>query len=81
MSFYSFLFVLFCIGLLLILTFIGWWIYIHTSPFHIAVNRIPGPANLPLIGNTLEIAGGLEGSTINVIPMHHSLITRVQRSA
>ncbi|XP_032789185.2 cytochrome P450 4C1 [Daphnia magna] len=48
------------IGLLVIFAYIGWWLYIRTSPFHIAVNRIPGPKSLPFIGNTFEIAGGLE---------------------
>ncbi|XP_046450414.1 cytochrome P450 4C1-like isoform X3 [Daphnia pulex] len=60
MSVYSY-FVAFCVvALLLILAYIGWWIYIHTSPFHVAVNRIPGPKYLPLIGNALELAGGLD---------------------
>ena len=61
------LFVAFCVlGLLLILAYIGWWIYIQTSPFHVAVNRIPGPKYLPLIGNALEIAGGLDREYQNV---------------
>jgi cytochrome P450 family 4 len=60
MSVYSY-FVAFCVvALLLILAYIGWWIYIHTSRFHVAVNRIPGPKYLPLIGNALELAGGLD---------------------
>jgi hypothetical protein len=60
MTVYS-LFVAFCVlGLLLILAYVGWWIYIHISPFHVAVNRIPGPKYLPLIGNALDIAGGLD---------------------
>lgn len=48
------------VGLLLILAYTGWWIYIHTSPFHVAINRIPGPKYLPLIGNSLEMFGGLD---------------------
>ena len=60
MSVYS-VFVAFCVlGLLFILAYIGWWVYIHTSSFHVAVNRIPGPKYLPLIGNALEVAGGLD---------------------
>ena len=60
MSVYSY-FVAFCVvALLLILAYIGWWIYIHTSRFHVAVNRIPGPKYLPLIGNAFELAGGLD---------------------
>jgi hypothetical protein len=60
MSVYSY-FVAFCVvALLLILAYIGWWIYIHTSPFHVAVNRIPEPKYLPLIGNALGLAGGLD---------------------
>jgi cytochrome P450 family 4 len=51
--------VAFCVVVLLfILAYIGWWIYIHTSPFHVAVNRIPGPKYLPLIRNALKLAGG-----------------------
>ncbi|XP_057367282.1 cytochrome P450 4C1-like [Daphnia carinata] len=48
------------IGLLVILICTGWWVYVRISPFHIAVNRIPGPKNFPFIGNAFEIAGGLE---------------------
>ncbi|KAI9563270.1 hypothetical protein GHT06_010728 [Daphnia sinensis] len=60
MSFSSLLLVFYYIGLLVILLWTGWWIYIRTSRFHIAVNRIPGPKGLPFIGNTFQIAGGLE---------------------
>ncbi len=60
MSLYS-VFVAFCVvALPLALSYIGWWIYIHTSPFHVTVNRIPGPKYLPIVGNVLEIAGGLD---------------------
>ncbi|EFX88388.1 hypothetical protein DAPPUDRAFT_311386 [Daphnia pulex] len=60
MTLYS-VFVAFCVvALLLVLAYIGWWIYIHTSPFHVTVNRIPGPKYLPIVGNVLEIAGGLD---------------------
>lgn len=60
MTVYNFFFAFCVIGLLLIFAYIGWWIYIRISPFYIAVNRIPGPKYLPLIGNVLEIAGGLD---------------------
>ncbi len=43
---------------------IGWCIYIRTSRFHVLVNKIPGPSfYLPVIGNALEVAGGLEGKS------------------
>lgn len=43
------------------LAIIGWWIFIHTSPFHVTVNQIPGPKfYLPLIGNALDLSGGLD---------------------
>jgi cytochrome P450 family 4 len=60
MSLYS-VYVAFCfVALLLVLAYTGWLIYIHTSPFHVAVNRIPGPKYFPIVGNALEIAGGLD---------------------
>jgi len=63
MPVYSYFVALCVVVLLFILAYIGWWIiwiYIHTSPFHVAVNRIPGPKYLPLIGNSLEMFGGLD---------------------
>lgn len=60
---YGFFLALCFLGLLLILAYLGWWIYIHTSPFHVAVNRIPGPKYLPLIGNALDLAGGLDSES------------------
>ncbi|KZS12287.1 Uncharacterized protein APZ42_022387 [Daphnia magna] len=49
------------VGLFLLLALLGWWIYIHISPFHVTVGRIPGPRfYLPLLGNILEVAGGLD---------------------
>ncbi|EFX88233.1 hypothetical protein DAPPUDRAFT_311745 [Daphnia pulex] len=60
-SFYSFCAAFFVIGLILVLAIIGWWIFIHTSPFHVTVNKIPGPKfYLPLIGNALDLSGGLD---------------------
>ncbi|XP_046636787.1 cytochrome P450 4C1-like isoform X1 [Daphnia pulicaria] len=60
-SFYSFCVAFFVIGLILVLAIIGWWIFIHTSPFHVTVNKIPGPKfYLPLIGNALDLSGGLD---------------------
>ncbi|XP_046642004.1 cytochrome P450 4C1-like [Daphnia pulicaria] len=44
-----------------ILAFVSWCLYIRFSPFHVLVNRIPGPKfHLPLLGNSLELAGGLD---------------------
>ncbi|KZS08909.1 Uncharacterized protein APZ42_027005 [Daphnia magna] len=49
------------VGLILILALLGWWIYIHISPFHVTVGRIPGPRfYFFLLGNILEVAGGLD---------------------
>lgn len=49
------------VGLFLLLALLGWWIYIHISPFHVTVGRIPGPRfYLPLLGNILEVAGRLD---------------------
>uniref|UniRef100_A0A0P4YCM9 Cytochrome p450 n=1 Tax=Daphnia magna TaxID=35525 RepID=A0A0P4YCM9_9CRUS len=49
------------VGLILLLALLGWWIYIHISPFHVTVGRIPGPRfYFPLLGNILEVAGGLD---------------------
>ncbi|KAI9563274.1 hypothetical protein GHT06_010732 [Daphnia sinensis] len=58
---YGFCATVFTVGLILLLALLGWWIYIHTSPFHVAVSRIPGPRfYLPVLGNTLEVVGGLD---------------------
>ncbi|KAI9563271.1 hypothetical protein GHT06_010729 [Daphnia sinensis] len=36
-------------------SFFWWWTYIRISPFHAAVNRIPGPKfYLPMLGNSLD---------------------------
>ncbi len=41
----------------------GWWVYIRISPFHRAVNKIPGPRSyLPIFGNLFEFSGGLDGN-------------------
>jgi cytochrome P450 family 4 len=59
MTVYSFFVAFFVIELLFFLTYIGLWLYIHT--FH--VNRFRGPKYFPLIGNALDIAGGLDRKT------------------
>ena len=52
------------LGLIVIFVIIGWLIYIRTSRFHILVNKIPGPSfYFPVIGNALEVAGGLDRKT------------------
>ena len=41
--------------------FLCWFLYIRSSPFHVIVNRIPGPKfHLPILGNSLELTGGLD---------------------
>ena len=36
------------------------WIYRKTSPFHTAVNKIPGPIPLPVVGNVFDLLGGFD---------------------
>ena len=66
---YNFCVSIFVIGQLFILAYIGWWIFIHTSTFHVAVNRIPGPKYLPLIGNLLDIFGGLDRKELYLLKL------------
>jgi hypothetical protein len=50
------------LGFLIIFAFfLCWVLYIHVSPFHVIANRIPGPKfHLPILGNSLELTGGLD---------------------
>ena len=61
MSVYDIGAALYFFGLAIILMIIGWCVYIRISPFHVIVNRIPGPSfYLPIIGNSLEFSGSLD---------------------
>ena len=47
--------------IIILFVIIGWWIYIRISPFHVKVNKIPGPKfHLPIVGNSIELIGGFD---------------------